>query len=153
MERGGVGESRWRVIARRSKTVPPVVLGLVLVTVLFPALLFVALLVDIGRAAVLRTPFMATRLLAFLWAYLAGESAGLLALLGLWLAGGFGRRRGWIADWTWRAQRRAARATHEQYATRLRGLRAANEQLSPAAAEAHLTERLPRSVPEPAAYV
>ena len=51
MERGGVGESRWRVIVRRSKTVPPVVLGFVLVTVLFPALLFVALLVDLGRSA------------------------------------------------------------------------------------------------------
>ena len=104
MERGGVDESRRRVIVRRLKTVPPVVLALVFVTVLFPALLLVALLVDVGRAVVSRTPFMATRLLAFLWAYLAGESAGLLALLGIWLAGGFGLRRGWIADWTWRSQ-------------------------------------------------
>ena len=104
MRRGGVDESRRRVIVRRMKTVPPVVLGFVLVTLLFPALLLVALLVDVGRAVVLRTPFMATRLLAFLWAYLAGESAGLLALLGIWLAGGFGLRRGRIADWTWRSQ-------------------------------------------------
>jgi len=104
MERGGVRESRGQVIARRLKTVPPVLLGFVLVTVLFPVLLIFALLLDAGRAVILRTPFMATRLLAFLWVYLAGESVGLLALLGLWLAAGLGRRRGWMAAWTWRSQ-------------------------------------------------
>lgn len=104
MDRGGIGESRGRVIVRRLKTVPPVLLGFVLVTALFPALLVVALLLDVGRAVVLRTPFMATRLLVLLWVYLAVESAGLLALLSLWLAAGFGRRRAWMADWTWRFQ-------------------------------------------------
>ncbi len=104
MERGGVGESRRLVIARRLKTVPAVVLGFALVTVLLPVLLVLAVLVDVGRAVVLRTPFMATRLLAFLWVYLAAESVGLLVLFGVWLAAGFGRRRGWMAEWTWRFQ-------------------------------------------------
>ena len=83
MERGGVGESRRRVITRRLKTVPSVVLGLALVTVLLPVLLVLAVLFDVGRALVLRTPFMATRLLAFLWVYLAAESraAGIVRCL------------------------------------------------------------------------
>jgi len=104
MERGGVGESRRRVITRRLKTVPSVVLGLALVTVLLPVLLVLAVLFDVGRALVLRTPFMATRLLAFLWVYLAAESLGLLALFGVWLAAGFGGRRRWMAERTWRFQ-------------------------------------------------
>ncbi len=89
MERGGVGESRRRVIARRLKTVPAVVLGFALVTVLLPVLLVLAVLADVGRALVLRTPFMATRLLAFLWVYLAAEScraAGVVRCLAcLWV--------------------------------------------------------------------
>ncbi len=104
MERGGIGESRGAVIVRRLKTVPPILIGFVLVTVLFVALLVVALLADVVRAIVRRTPFMATRLLAFLWVYLAAETAGLIALLALWIAAGFGARRAWMADWTWRFQ-------------------------------------------------
>ena len=44
MDRGGVGESRGQVIARRAKTVPGVVLGLILVTALFIPLLVVAVI-------------------------------------------------------------------------------------------------------------
>jgi 1-acyl-sn-glycerol-3-phosphate acyltransferase len=104
MERGGVGESRGEVIARRLKTVPAVVLGLVIVTALAPALLAVSVIVDTVRFAGSRKPFMATRLLAFLWIYLAGETVGLLALGGLWVGAGFGRRREWMVEWTWRFQ-------------------------------------------------
>ncbi len=108
MERGGLEETRGEVVRRRLRTVPPIVLGLLLVTVLFAALLVVALLVDLVRWIVRRTPGMATRLLCFLWAYLAGETFGLAALLGLWVASGFGRRREWLLDRTWAFQQRWA---------------------------------------------
>jgi 1-acyl-sn-glycerol-3-phosphate acyltransferase len=101
---GGLGESRGQVVRRRLRTIPPVVLGLLVVTLLFVLLLVVALLVDLARWVARRTPWMATRLLLFAWVYLAAETVGLLALLGLWLAAGFGRRRAWMADWTWRFQ-------------------------------------------------
>lgn len=104
MERGGIHETRGQIVARRAKTVPGVMLGLVIVTTLFPALLAIALIVDVVRAITSRVPFMATRLLTFLWVYLAGEAFGLLALFSLWVAAGFGRRRAWMAEWTWRFQ-------------------------------------------------
>ncbi len=104
MQRGGLDETRGQVIARRAKTVPPIVLGLILVTVLFPPALVVALLVDLGRWVVRHRPWMAVRLLCFLWAYLAAETIGLLALLGIWLASGCGARAAWLAERTWRFQ-------------------------------------------------
>ena len=104
MNHGGLSETRGQVIGRRLKTVPAVVLGLLVVTALFPALLVLAVIVDVVRAVSARAPFMATRLLTFLWVYLAGETLGLLALFGLWLAAGFGRRRAWMNEWTWRFQ-------------------------------------------------
>lgn len=102
--RGGLTETRAQVIGRRVRTIPPVVLGLVLVTALLPLLLVVAVLVDLVRWVTRRTPWMAVRLTLFLWVYLAAETAGLLALLALWAAAGFGRREAWMADWTWRFQ-------------------------------------------------
>lgn len=101
---GGLGESRGEVIRRRLRTIPPVVLGLLVVTLLFPLLLIAALVVDLARRLTRGTPWMATRLLLFGWVYLAAETAGLVALFGLWLAAGFGRREAWMADWTWRFQ-------------------------------------------------
>ncbi len=122
MERGGLDETRGEVVRRRLRTVPPVVLGLVLVTALFPALLVLAVVVDLVRWIARRTPWMATRLLCFLWVYLAGETLGLAALLGLWVAAGFGRRGAWLRDRTWAFQQRWA-AWMFGAARRLFGLR------------------------------
>ena len=104
IERGGLDEPRSDTIARRVKTIATRVIGLVLVTALFPALLVLALAVDLVRSATRQVPWVATRLLCFLWVYLAAEVVGLLALLGVWVAAGFGRRRAWMAEWTWRFQ-------------------------------------------------
>ncbi|HVP01877.1 MAG TPA: lysophospholipid acyltransferase family protein [Solirubrobacteraceae bacterium] len=104
MERGGLEETRGQVVARRLRTVPPIVLGLLVVTALLPLLVVVAVVVDLVRRLVRGTPFMALRLLAFLWAYLAAETIGLLALLAIWVASGLGARRAWLAERTWRFQ-------------------------------------------------
>lgn len=105
MDRGGLSESRREVFVRRLRTVPPVVIGVIVVTALLPVLAVGALLVDLARWLARRTPWMALRLLAFLWVYLAAETAGLLALLGIWAASGFGARRRWMCARTWRVQR------------------------------------------------
>lgn len=104
IERGGFDEPRSETIVRRVKTIAPRVIGLVLVTALFPVLLAIALAVDLVRSATRRVPWVAIRLLCFSWVYLAAEAVGLLALLGVWVAAGFGRRRTWAAEWTWRFQ-------------------------------------------------
>lgn len=100
----GAHEPRGQVLARRLRTVPPVVLGSLLLTLLFPVALVLAAFLDAGRFILSRKPFMATRLLAFLWVYLAAEIVGLIALLAIWVATGFGRRRWSMAEWTWRCQ-------------------------------------------------
>jgi 1-acyl-sn-glycerol-3-phosphate acyltransferase len=104
IERGGFDEPRGETIARRVKTIALRVAGLVLVTALFPALLVIALALDLVRWVTRGAPWVATRLLCFLWVYLAAETVGLVALLGVWVAAGFGRRRAWMAEWTWRFQ-------------------------------------------------
>jgi 1-acyl-sn-glycerol-3-phosphate acyltransferase len=65
---------------------------------------------------------MASRLLVFLWVYLAAETAGLAALLGIWVAAGCGRRRRWMAARTWDFQQRWAGSLFA-VAGRLFGLR------------------------------
>lgn len=104
MERGGTDESRATIALRRLWTIPRLVLGLVIVTVLLPVALPVALAVDLVRWVLRRRPFMALRLTAFLWAFLAIEVAGVLRLLYGWLASGFGLRRQALLDRTWNAQ-------------------------------------------------
>ena len=108
MEENADREPRGSKVARRLKTIPPVVIGLVLVTALLPLLLIGALLVDVFRAITSRKPFMALRLVAFLWIYLLAENAGLLALLGVWVLCGFGHNKARMLDWTWRFQQRWA---------------------------------------------
>lgn len=93
---------------RRLRTVPPIVIGVVVVTALLPVLALGALGVDLVRWLARRTPWMAVRLVAFLWVYLAAETAGLLALLGIWIAAGFGARRRWMGGRTWSVQQRWA---------------------------------------------
>lgn len=104
MEQSADREPRGSKVARRLKTIPPIMIGFVLVTALLPLLLLGALLVDLFRAISKRKPFMALRLVAFLWIYLADDTGALLAMFALWLASGFGRNRERMADSTWHFQ-------------------------------------------------
>ena len=104
MQRGGVDETRTETILRRLRTIPPLVLGLVLVTALLPVLLVVGLVIDAVRRVAFGVPPTATRLALFLWVYLAAEVGGLAALGALWLASLGGRRRAWMLEQTWRFQ-------------------------------------------------
>ena len=104
MQRGGVDETRTETILRRLRTIPPLVLGLVLVTALLPVLLVVGLVIDAVRRLAFGVPPTAARLALFLWVYLAAEVGGLIALAALWLASLGGRRRAWMLEQTWRFQ-------------------------------------------------
>ncbi len=64
------------------------VLAFVLVTVLFLPLAIVAVVVDTALWLKRRKPWMAIRLLAFLWWFLAGELRGLAGLFFAWLLSG-----------------------------------------------------------------
>jgi 1-acyl-sn-glycerol-3-phosphate acyltransferase len=110
VQRGGVDETRAETVLRRLRTIPPLVLGLLVVTALLPALLLAGLATDGARRAASGTPPTATRLVLFLWAYLAAEVGGLLALAALWLASLGGRREEWLREATWRLQQRWAGA-------------------------------------------
>jgi len=92
VQRGGVDETRSETVLRRLRTIPPLVLGLVLVTVLLPVLFVLALIVDVVRRFASGVPPTATRLAAFLWVYLAAEVVGLAAMAVAWLLGLGGRR-------------------------------------------------------------
>lgn len=88
-------------LPRRLVTVPAIALGLWLVVALFPLLLLLGLLIDLGR---LSRTFSTTRLAVFLVAYLAIENVALVLLLGTWLTTRAGTRA--RLDATFRAQRR-----------------------------------------------
>ena len=97
-------EPRGQKVVRRLKTIPPIMIGLVLVTALLPLLLIGAILVDLFRAITQRKPTMALRLVAFLWIYLATDTLGLITLFALWLLSGFGSNRTMMLNSTWRFQ-------------------------------------------------
>ncbi len=97
-------EPRGQKVVRRLKTIPPIMIGLVLVTALLPLLLIGAILVDLFRAITQRKPAMALRLVAFLWIYLATDTLGLITLFALWLLSGFGSNRTMMLNSTWRFQ-------------------------------------------------
>ena len=97
-------EPRGQKIARRLKTIPPYILGLIVATALLPLLLIGALLVDIFRAITQRKPFMALRLVVFLWIYLVTDIAALLAMFVAWLVSGFGLNSKLLVSSTWHAQ-------------------------------------------------
>lgn len=98
-------ETRGQVAGRRLRTIPVVLLAAVLVTALLPLLLLVALAVDVVRRVARGVPFVAVRLVAFAWCYLAGEVLGLVVLTGSWVRHGFGRRSEQMAQATWGIQR------------------------------------------------
>jgi len=100
MQRGGVDETRTETLLRRLRSIPPLVLGLLLVTALLPALLVAGLAIDLVRWALSRVAPTATRLALFLWVYLAAEVAGLAALAVAWVASGGGRREVWLRNFT-----------------------------------------------------
>ena len=104
MERGGVDETRGEVIGRRVRTVPPMILGALLVTVLLPILIPVALVVDVFRYATRRVPFMAIRGLLVMWVYLVGETLGILVFTAAWFLALGPRRREWLHSSPWHVQ-------------------------------------------------
>jgi 1-acyl-sn-glycerol-3-phosphate acyltransferase len=97
-------EPRGQKVARRLKTIPLILVGLVLVTALLPVLLVGAFFVDLFRWATKRSTWMAMRLVLFLWIYLLIGTAGIIGLFGIWLACGFGRNEDRMVNWTWHFQ-------------------------------------------------
>jgi 1-acyl-sn-glycerol-3-phosphate acyltransferase len=108
VQRGGVDETRSETVRRRLRTIPPLLVGLVLVTALLPVLLVAGLLIDAVRRVAFGVPPTAARLALFLWVYLAAEVGGLAVLAALWIASLGGRHRAWLRDMTWRLQQRWA---------------------------------------------
>jgi 1-acyl-sn-glycerol-3-phosphate acyltransferase len=106
VQRGGVDETRSETVLRRLRTIPPRVLGLLLVTTLFPLLLVVALVVDVVRRSAFGVPPTAMRLLALLWVYLAAEVGGLAAMAAAWALSLGGRREEALQRMTLRLQGR-----------------------------------------------
>ena len=97
-------EPRRQKVTRRLKTIPLIVVSFVVVTALLPLLMLGALVVDVFRAVTARKPFMALRLVAFLWIYLATDTLALLTLFVLWLLGGFGHNEQRMVNSAWHFQ-------------------------------------------------
>jgi 1-acyl-sn-glycerol-3-phosphate acyltransferase len=71
-------------LVRRLVSISIVILMFLVTTIALPALILLAGLVDLGRGITSRKPAMATRMMAFLWAYLLGEIWALLTILVIW---------------------------------------------------------------------
>lgn len=86
---------RRAVVARRVRTIPTLAGIFLAAWILSPLLFLLAAIVDIARRMVAPgTPWMATRLVAMLLAYVTAEALGLVALGAVWLATpGLGRAR------------------------------------------------------------
>lgn len=97
-------EPRWRAYGRRCLTIPAVVAGFALVTVLLPVLALAGLVVDVVRMARGRRA-VALRVAAYAWCYLFGETAGLFTYLLLWIGSGFGLAGAALERWTFVLQR------------------------------------------------
>jgi len=104
VDRGGVDETRGEVLRRRLRTVPVMLLGAIIVTALLPALVVLALLVDVVRFATRRVPFMTVRMLGVLWVYLIGEALAITVFGLAWLFAWGPRRRAWLESSTWYVQ-------------------------------------------------
>lgn len=88
----------WAKVRRRIRTVPLVFLAWAVVTVALPVLVVLAVAVDAVRWIISRTPWMAIRLVVFLWVYLLAEVGAVIALAAAWLVPA---RR---IEWTYRLQ-------------------------------------------------
>ncbi|MFQ5554610.1 MAG: 1-acyl-sn-glycerol-3-phosphate acyltransferase [Acidimicrobiia bacterium] len=81
-------EPRSAVVRRRLVTIPRSILVFALLSVLLPAMLAAAALVDLVRWLVQRRPWMAVRLVIFAWVFFAAELWGILWLLWGWMRNG-----------------------------------------------------------------
>jgi 1-acyl-sn-glycerol-3-phosphate acyltransferase len=86
------------------RTVPTHFLLFALVTVLAPVWVIVGGLIDIVRWITGRHHAIAVRIFAFAWWYLFIEVGGLVALVGHWLAAGFGRDKMTMREGSYRLQ-------------------------------------------------
>src|ERR1700722_16718873 len=75
-------------LRRRLRGISLEVLLFAAITLLSPLLLFVAFLVDATLWLRGRKPWMALRLLAMAWWFLAGELYGLIGLMIIWISSG-----------------------------------------------------------------
>ncbi len=80
--------SKRRRLLRRLRGIPLEVLAFVVVTVLLPALLIAAVIVDTILWITRRKPWVGVRLTAFLWWFLFGEMQALLGVLWIWIRSG-----------------------------------------------------------------
>lgn len=87
-------------LKRRLVTIPALDLALVVFVALAPLTFVITLLVDLA----LRRRFVALRMWAFVGAYLSINLLGQLALLGVWLACGFGLAKPRLVRWTYTVQ-------------------------------------------------
>jgi PPIC-type PPIASE domain len=94
---------------RRIRGITVLLIALLLITVLSPVLLVLAAAVDLALWLHRRKPWMAVRLLAMLWWFLAGELYGLLGLLVIWVLSG-GRDSARRRDRVYRLKRRWLRS-------------------------------------------
>ncbi len=94
---------------RRIRGITVLTIAFVLLTLLSPALLVLAAAVDLVLWLHRRKPWMAIRLLAMLWWFLAGELYGLLGLLVIWVLSG-GRDSARRRDRVYRLKRRWLRS-------------------------------------------
>ncbi len=97
-------EPRRTVVRRRLSTVPRTFALLVVLTLLAPVAFLVALTVDIARSVFSRRPWMAVRLLAFAWVFLAAEAWGLVWFFTGWVRAGFGSDRERLVESAWPVQ-------------------------------------------------
>lgn len=93
-------------IRRRLLTIPALYVGAVVLTVLFPALLIVAIGIDLVRWLGSRTPFMATRVVVFVWVYAFAGVFGVTAMALSWVLTGFGTSKNVLARHAYVVQRR-----------------------------------------------
>lgn len=89
----GAHDTRSKKIRRRLVTIPRTFLTTLIVTVTLPLLLVVAVIVDGFRWATRRTPWVATRLLLLLLAYLWLGTLGLIGFGITWISALFGTRK------------------------------------------------------------
>jgi 1-acyl-sn-glycerol-3-phosphate acyltransferase len=87
------GRSRREKVSRRLRTIPAMVVGLILTTVLMPVLLLGLGAYDLVRSIGGRGRFAAVRLLLFGWVYMLVDVIGVTSVFCFWLVAGFGRRR------------------------------------------------------------
>jgi 1-acyl-sn-glycerol-3-phosphate acyltransferase len=88
---------RARRLQRRAKGIAIELVAFVVLTLVSPVALAGAVVVDLVRWVVRRTPWMAVRFVSMAWWFLFGELRGIAGLAGIWLATGGPLGRGSLA--------------------------------------------------------